>query len=144
MKKLILTCALLTVATMVSFAQTTTTPTPSMAPTDAQARPTPAPMNAEQTADRRTKMDEKMLTLTPDQVKVVHDIELDFMNAVMKFRAEGKQPTPEQMQDLKTKKDQKMKAVLTADQYSKYDVASNRQRNAPMAPAPASQQQTGK
>jgi hypothetical protein len=149
MKKLIITCALLSVGSVVSFAQSTTTTTTNMDPNGGQnaAQQRPAAMNPEQMADRRTKMDEKMLALTPDQIKPVHDVELDFMTAMSKFRTEGKQPTPDQMQSILDKRDQKMKTILTADQYSKYSVSRGGQHNAPMPPANQPQpagQQTGK
>lgn len=141
MKKLIITCALLTAASMVSFAQNTPT---GMEPGAAQTaqQPRPMPATPEEMATRRTKVDEKMFNLTPDQMKGVHDIELEFCTANQKFRSEAKQPTKEEMEGIMTKRDQKMKAILTPDQYAKYEVTRSRQRNAPMTPA--TQAQPGK
>ena len=133
MKKVIITCAFLTVAgSMVSFAQTTTT---SADPNAAPAQTMHVPMTPEQRADRMTKRDGMMFTLTPEQSKKVYDVELEFATSLEKMRAEGKPPTPEARESIMNKKDAKMKEILTAEQYAKYDVSRNRPHNGPLTPA---------
>ena len=137
MKKIIITCALLTVGTMVSFAQNAATPNAAPnAGQAAQARPTP--LTSEDRAQRLSKRDEMMLTLTPEQTKKVYDVELEFVTAMDKFRTENKQASPAERSAIMDKKDAKMKAILTAEQFTKYDMSRNRQR---MPLTPTTQQQ---
>ena len=119
MKKLILTCAVLASASIASFAQANASATPPQ-----QGKPATANkpmMNTEQMADRRTKMDEKQLGLNPDQTKKAHDVELEFTQAMEKYRAAGQAPSPGQMGNLTSRRDQRMKEILTAEQYAKYE-----------------------
>jgi len=134
MKKLILTCALITSASVISFAQTQQAPPP--APTGgAQAPPRPQ-MTLEQRVERRAKMEEKTLSLTPDQYKVVYDAELEMMKTAEDQKKSGKQPD---FQALNKAKEEKVKKVLTQEQITKYDAIFNRQGHgappAPMTPA---------
>jgi len=139
MKKIIISCAMLTFGTVVSFAQDAkTNATPATIQPAMQANPTP--MTPEQHAQRLTKRDEMMFTLTPEQSKKVYDVELEFVSAMEKFRSENKQATPEERGAIMDKKDAKMKVILTADQYTKYTMSRNRQRNAPMTPGTQMQQ----
>ena len=141
MKKIIVTCALLTVGSMVSFAQNANTP--NAAPKAGQtAQANQAPMTAADRAQRLSKRDEMMFTLTPEQSKKVYDVELEFVTAMDKFRTENKQAGPAERNAILDKKDAKMKAILTPEQYTKYDMSRNRQRNAPQTPGGA--QQPGK
>ena len=128
MKKLILTCAILAAASVASFAQT------AAAPQAAQAKPVPAnkPMNAEQLAERRTKVAEKQYGLNPDQTKKVHEVEMEFTQAMEKYRTAGQTPGPGQLGNLTVRRDQQMKEILTAEQFAKYEQL-NAKRNANQA-----------
>jgi hypothetical protein len=113
MKKLILTCALLTSVSVLSFGQaqttTTTTTTRGTAPT------------AEQAATTRTKSYTKLLGLSEEQKKAVYEAELDYIKQDMMFRADGNDVPAGPAMQMMMAHDQKFKASLTADQYTKYD-----------------------
>ena len=120
MKKLIITCALVTSASMVSFAQAnqTTQTTTSQAASNASAQNMPSP---EQMAERHAKAYEQQLKLTPEQYKGVYQAELDFTKQHQQMRANGGQPGSGQVMQMNMAKDQKFKQILTAEQYAKYD-----------------------
>ena len=128
MKKLIITCVLLGAASMVSFAQTTEQPA-------TQPHRGNLPISAEQMAQRRTKIDEQQYKLTPEQSKSVYEVELEYTNALEKYRAAGQQPNIGQQGNLSARKDMTPKAILTPEQYAKYDAARNKERMQPMTPA---------
>jgi periplasmic protein CpxP/Spy len=122
MKKLILTCAFLTSASMLSFAQSTQTTAagaqPNAAPQampNTQQRPTP-----EQMAERRAQMYTKQYGLDDKQYKGVYAAELDYTKQIMDFRDKHQQSTAEQRQQMQADRDAKYKAVLTPEQYEKF------------------------
>lgn len=128
MKKLIITCALLSATSLASFAQNQTTTTMSMqAPQDAKSQaPGMAPANprmppVEMMADRRSKMYEKQLSLTADQTKSIYQAELAFWKEDFSSRANGAQPGPGQTAQNQMGKDMKFKQILTPEQYAKYE-----------------------
>lgn len=129
MKKLIITCALLTSASIASFAQSN-----AAAQAASQNKPANAnkPMNTEQLAQRRVKMDVAQFGLNADQEKKVYNVELEFTTAMEKYRSAGQQPGQGQMANLTTKRDEGMKAILTPEQYAKYEQTRPKQR--PMSP----------
>jgi len=126
MKKMILTCALLASASIASFAQAN-------APQGKPANPNKPMANAEQMADRRTQADVKQFNLNPDQAKKVHEVELEFSQAMEKYRAAGQTPGQGQRMNLTTRRDQRMKEILTPEQYTKYEQVNARR---PMANNP--------
>ena len=134
MKKIIITCAVLCFGTAVSFAQDAATPATQAQPV-MPMRANQSPLTPEQHAQRLAKRDEAMFQLNPDQSKKVYDVEFEFVSAMEKFRSENKQPNQAEREAIMNKKDAKMKEILTADQYTKYDMSRNRQRNPAMAPA---------
>ena len=127
MKKLIITCALLTSASMASFAQSN-----AASQTAAQNKPATAnkPMNTEQLAQRRVKMDVQQFGLNPDQEKKAYNVELEFTTAMEKYRAAGQRPGEGQMANITTKRDEGMKAIMTPEQYKKYETMKPKQRPA--------------
>lgn len=154
MKKLILTCALLTSASMLSFAQSTqssVTMTPqsnAAAPQTNAAPPQTAPqpamrqqqMQPEQMAKRRADIYQKQYALNDEQYKGVYNAELDFMKQMMDMRSNGQQPSAEQNQKLMVEKDNKFKAAMSPDQYAKYSATRSPQtmkQPATATPAPA-------
>jgi len=135
MKKLIITCALLTCASIVSFGQTATPAqtTTSMAPNHAM----PQPPTVEQRAERRARGEEKQLTLTPEQYKSVYAIELDAVKKMEALRTGGGQPSKDQYMAINASREEQIKKVLTPEQATKFDAMSNRQHPPTGAPAPA-------
>ena len=117
MKKLFITCALLT-ATMISFAQNANKTGNMQAPaaTGRGAKP-----SAEQIAERRSKMYQKQLGLNEDQTKKVYEAELDYVRQELMIREHGGQPGVGQSTQMEMGKDQRFKAALTAEQYAKYE-----------------------
>lgn len=138
MKKLMITCFLVGAASVVSFAQATPGSKPQAPGASAATMQQHAgsPISPNQMAERRAKMDEKEYSLTPEQYKGVYDIELEFAKSMEQYRAQGQQPGIGQRNNLLARKDAKMKAVLTPEQFAKYDAARNKERMAPMAPPP--------
>jgi hypothetical protein len=118
MKKLILTCALLTSVSMLSFgqAQTTATTTTTTTTTTRGTAPT-----AEQAATARTKTYTKQLGLNEEQKKAIYQAELDYVKQDMMFREGGQEVPQGPAMQMMMMHDQKFKAALTADQYAKYD-----------------------
>ena len=136
MKKLIITCALLSAASMIATAQTVQKP---QSTTAVQAGPhaMPPQMTAEQKAERRARGEEKQLGLTPEQYKSVYAADLEMMKKMDEMRASG-QPSKEKYEALSKERDEKMKAILTPEQMAKFQGMMNRQHpQAPPAMTPA-------
>ena len=136
MKKLIMTCVLLTSASLVSFAQTAApaqTTATMQAPGGAPHQmPTP-----EERAQRHAQGVQKQLNLTADQYKVVYEAELEMNKKVEELRKSTPQPSRDQFMAISATKDEKIKKVLTPEQLQKYQLMTNRQHPAPapgMAP----------
>ena len=120
MKKLITTCVLVAAASMVSFAQSKQAATQPVAPKSAHAAATPTP---EQIADKHAKMYQQQYGLTPEQYKGVYQAELDYARQDQQVRQNGNQPGEGQVAQMGMARDQRFKAVMSADQYSKYEAA---------------------
>ena len=114
MKKLILTFALIASASVVSFAQGQAAGSSTI-----QATPT-----AEQIADKNTQAYEKQLNLSPEQSKAVRDVELSFIKQNQQMHAGGATPSRGQLMQHQMGKDNKMKQILTADQYATYQTSA--------------------
>ena len=136
MKKLILTCALLTSASMLSFAQSTqsqVTMTPQPNAT-AQQPATPQPVarqqqpQPEQMAERRAQIYKKQYDLNDQQYKGVYNAELEYMKQMMDMRSKGQQPTPEQNQQMMASKDAKFRNAMSQEQYAKYSATRPQQQ----------------
>ncbi len=138
MKKLILTCALITSASMLSFAQSTqssVTMTPqnaagTQAQTARQQQPQP-----EQMATRRAQMYKQQYNLDDKQYQGVYNAELDYVKEMMDMRGKGQQPTAEQGKQMMATKDAKFQKAMSAEQYGKYTAtrAAQQQQAAPAA-----------
>lgn len=120
MKKLVLTCAFITTASIV-FAQA-----PHAQPQNAQAHApvassTRAMPSPEQLAERRAKTYQANLGLNPDQYKKVYDAELEYAKADQYFRANGQEVPAGPAQQMMMTHDQKLQAALTPEQYTKYE-----------------------
>ena len=138
MKKLIITCLLLSSASVVSFAQANAPAAPPQGAANAQHNGQNKPaMNAEQMAQRRTKMETQQFGLSADQSTKVQAVETEFFTAMEKYRASGAQPNVGQMGNLTSRRDAKLKEIFTPEQYAKYEAGKSKGQNAPMAPAHA-------
>ncbi len=121
MKKLIVTCALLS-ATMLSFAQNAATTSQQKVNTPDRTV-APAPINhaqPEQVAQRRSMVYQKQLGLSDDQTKGVYSAELDYAKQTQSLRAAGAQPTDGAYQQAGMVRDQRIQNVLTPDQAMKF------------------------
>lgn len=116
MKKMIITCALIASASVMSYAQ-------DAAPKSPMAPAHNAQMSAEQIADRQTKMYEKQLGLSKEQVQKVHDIQLQFATQRLSMQKAGVQPGSGQAMQMGMAEDQQMKNVLTSEQFTKYSAS---------------------
>src|SRR4051812_27803735 len=113
MKKLILTCALLTSVSVLSFGQAQTSTSATTTTTTSRQAPT-----AEQAATARTKSYTKLLKLTDEQKKAVYEAELDYIKQDMYFREGGNEVPPGPGYQMMVSHDQRFKAALSADQYA--------------------------
>ncbi len=116
MKKIIVTCALISATSVMSFAQASKTVNANNTPASHQAGPT-----AEQIAERQTLTLEKQLNLNPEQRKTIYAAELDVARQRMQMRAAGVEMGEGQAMQMAMGLDQKIKAALTAEQYAKYE-----------------------
>jgi hypothetical protein len=115
MRKLILTCALLTSASLLSFGQNAM---PAQQGASTTARQAPAP---EKMAEMRANRYKQQLGLTDEQYKGVYNAELEYAKANQQFGASGQPVPPGPAQQMMMTHDQKFKEALTAEQYAKYD-----------------------
>jgi protein CpxP len=129
MKKMIITCALIASASVMSYAQNAASQT---APASGNAANNQA--MAAHMAEKNTKMYEKQLGLTAEQSKKVHDLELVNANQMMAMQSQGVQPGEGQMMQMRMGHDQQMKNILTPEQFTKYQAT----RPAPGGMKPAS------
>ena len=114
MKKLIITCALLACASVVSFGQAAKMTAP-----QGSSRMVAAP-SPEAVAQRNAKVHERQLKLNPEQYKAVYDAELNYAKQDQQARAGGMVPGPGQSAQMTMAKDESIKKVLTSEQYAKY------------------------
>lgn len=142
MKKLIITCALLTCGTLVSFAQSaqpvqTSTSMQAKAggPVNAQ-RPAPPQVSNEQRAERRAKSEEKQLGLSAEQYKSVYAADLEMVKKIEELRTSGKQPDRSEFEAVNKAREEKFSKILTPEQMEKYRAMNNHQHPAPTTAAP--------
>ncbi len=139
MKKLMITCVLLSSAA-ISFAQSNAATTPAATAQQAQqGAPNRPMMNPEQMAKRRATMETKQYGFTPEQTTKAEAVELEYFQAMEKYRASGVQPSQGQRGNLDARRDEKMKELMTPEQYTKFQAGRNRERMAPNTPPNAPQ-----
>lgn len=109
MKKFFATC-LLAAAVSVSFAQSTTTP----------KSPSPTP---EQFAERISRTMQAQLGLSQDEYTGVYNAELAYQKDLKKALDAGSEPGAGQSMQMKMAKDQKLKAAMTPEHYTKYEAS---------------------
>lgn len=141
MKKLILTCALITSVSVVSFAQNAQTSV-TMAPGNSAVTTTAAAPNApgrqqpnmEHMADERAKRMKNQFGLNDEQYKGVYNAQLAYMNKMLDLHNQGKQPTPQERQQIVNDLDAGIKAAMTPEQFAKYSATrANRNQLQPAA-----------
>jgi hypothetical protein len=121
MKKLIITCAMLTGCTMLSFAQSATNSQSAITPQGQNhAAPMPGHAQPEQMAQRRSMVYQKQLALSDEQTKKVYNVELNYAKQNQAMRANGAQPGEGQVMQLGMARDQQLQQVMTPEQYTKY------------------------
>ncbi|MCD6011466.1 MAG: hypothetical protein K0Q79_1328 [Flavipsychrobacter sp.] len=115
MKKLIITCALVSLGSFASFAQSRVTRTGSADATTSTAT-TATP---EQMAELRAKQYKKDLSLTAEQYTPIYDALLDYYRQD-KIAREAGGAGPGQAMQMQMGLDQRFQAALTPAQYTKY------------------------
>lgn len=151
MKKLIITCTLLSAFCIAANAQApnntqiqsgTSMQPPANATTPGGASRVPfnqlTPEQKEQRqnmmAERQAKGFEQQYKLNAMQYKGVYDACLDFVKKQQSFRDNGKQPNQEENMKMVEERDAKFKQIMTEEQYKQY--SSNRHMpNRPNMPA---------
>lgn len=97
------------------------------------AQPGQRNMNPEEMAKRRTEQIKEAVGLNEKQEKQVYELHLESgkkMNAMRDEMQEGGiEGMREKMTELRTEQDKKMKAILTADQWKKYEKYQEERRN---------------
>lgn len=127
MKKLITTCAILATATAATFAQSkatmkSTAPKAATATSAAAAKSGPTP---EELAQRSAKTMQAQLGLSAEEYKGVYEAELSYQKDLKTAKESGYEPGPGQTMQMGMTKDQRIKSVLTAEHYSKYEAAKS-------------------
>jgi hypothetical protein len=97
------------------------------------------PPSPEERMKRTREVLDKEVNLTPDQVKKVEMAFADFFKAADQLRKDNPPPPPpppdpkvkEKMDQLEALRDEKIRKVLTADQYEKYKAASSKLKPPP-------------
>jgi hypothetical protein len=137
MKKLIITCVLLSSVSLVSFAQqaqqpqTTATMQTAAGP---QAAPRQMPqISPEQRAERAARNEERRLALSPEQYKSAYEVELAHVRKIEEIKTKG-QASPAEFKAANEVREEKLSKIFTAEQMTKYKEMMNRQR--PPMPAP--------
>ncbi len=116
MKKLIITCALVSLGSVVSFAQSQSSSQPASATTTASRAK--APSN-EQIAEQRARKYQKDLGLSAEQYKGVYEAQLEFIRQDKEARAYGG-PGEGQAMQMQMFLDQRFQSVMTPEQFEKY------------------------
>lgn len=118
MKKLIITCALVSFGTMVSFAQ-------SSHPSGRGTTTVASTSTPEQLAEARAKQLKKDLTLTTEQYTPIYQALLDYYQQE-KVAKEAGGPGPGQAMQMQMGLDKRFETALTPAQYTKYTAMPRR------------------
>jgi hypothetical protein len=132
MKKLILTCALLTSVSLLSFGQNANS-NQNAAPATSRAQGPSVEKIAEMKANRY----KQQLALNDEQYKKVYEAELEFLKADQSFRSGGQTVPPGPAQQMQMTHDQKFQQALTPEQYTKYSQMKATRPGAQSAPVQA-------
>ncbi len=128
---MIITCAMVTLAATLSFAQTSQTTKKTISTENANTTGVKATTNApvkrnvtpspERMAERRAKMYEKQYSLTKEQYNGVYQAELEFAKENLAMHANGGTTDQAKLNQMMTVKDQKFKQAMSPEQYAKYE-----------------------
>ncbi len=132
MKKLMVTCALLTCATVGAFAQNSKAPGKNVATAATPGQPAPlTPMSRPANApspeqmklnfvENQARAFERQYGLTKEQYKGIYAACMEHINKQNEMEAKNKQMTTQDYEKLLFEKDAKFKKVMNAAQYAKY------------------------
>ena len=129
MKKLIVTCAMLARASVVTFAQSAKSAKATMsmqsaaAPAPAQVSPA-IPPAVIKTAETRAKAIQKKYSLTQAQYNGIYEAEMAYAQQEYMLKADGVTPGEGQAMQMRMGRDYRFKSVMTAEQYKKYEAAT--------------------
>lgn len=123
MKKVLLLAALLSCGTVASFAQTNNATKPTQQMPSKEER-------AKMIAERESQTMQRVYGLTQQQYDEVYKANYEMANQINTFREGNKQPSREDFEKVLNTRDEKLKKIMTAEQYEKY--AKTRQRNTPV------------
>jgi hypothetical protein len=113
MKKLILTCALLTSVVMAAMAQQTQQP--NLSTTQG------TPPTAEIMAEKRADMWQGKLNLSPEQKKQVYATELQTISVITAAKSSGMPAGRDKMMQASADREQKFKTIFTPQQWAQYE-----------------------
>ena len=134
MKKLIITCTFIAFGAVASFAQqTANSPAKPQRP---QMTPEQREQREKQGAEHMSQAFSKQYNLNAEQTKGIYDASMNFIKKMEDMRANGKQPTREEMEKISDERDEAFKKVMTPEQFAKYSAARNNRK-----PNPAEMQQ---
>lgn len=125
MKKFIITCTLIASVATVSFGQgvQTTAARPQSTAQNAAMRQAPTPATI---AERRAKTAQRQYGLNDQQYASIYQLESNYATQEANMKANGGKPSDGQVMQNNMGRDQGYKAVLTADQYTKYQAMQAR------------------
>ena len=114
----------------------------SMPPEQMAQREASMKKQAEAMTERQTKDMQAKFGLSDEQAKKVHDVNMDFNTKMISSRNAAEHPaTPQMHKALFEERNEKMKTILTPEQYTKYlTTVPQMGQRPPNQPAPANQQ----
>jgi hypothetical protein len=129
MKKIIITCGLLTTISVISFGQSNqhaTSAHPNAAASTAPPPPVPPPPppgepSPQQMAQQRAKMVQEQYKLSNDQYNGIFKAELDFFSKERELRSSGEPMGQDKIIQMVSARDEKYKQVMNKEQFAKYD-----------------------
>lgn len=121
MKKIMITCAFIAIASVASFAQSARNTTNAAPSTAAPAHTNVGQVSvAERVAEQRAKVYQKNLGLDATQYNKIYIAELTYAEQEERAKAAGYTLGGGQLKQLNMAKDDRFKEALSAAQYSKY------------------------
>jgi len=124
MKKLIITCTFIAFGAVASFAQqAANSPAKPQRP---QMTPEQREQREKQGAERMSQAIAKQYNLNGEQSKGIYDASMSFIKKMEDLRANGKQPTRDEMEKMMDERDEAFKKVMTPEQYAKYAATRNK------------------
>ena len=122
MKKLITTCLMLSAFSAATFAQSKAGAPKAKNNIPASATTTSRVTGVEKLAENNARAIQKQYGLTEEQYKGIYSAELDYQRQAQ-MAAEAGGAGPGQTMQMNMGRDQRFQAVMSADQFSKYQAA---------------------